>query len=238
MKLPIQETPNYKTVLPLTKEKVSFRPFLVKEQRNLLLARDGESNEEIFEAVSSLITSVSDLQIDPRTLPMADLEYLFLQVRAKSVGETSIVAAKCPKCNEGVARAQLNLLEVNIEHDIESNKIQIDENLMIEFTYPTAKTILNVEKYTEDGTDTAAIKPLVMSCMVRIFDETEIYELSDHPDSEIEKFLDSLTIQQFEKVSEFFGNLPMLKEDANYKCDNKECGHEFTLEIRGLQNFF
>tara|TARA_B100000287_G_scaffold188008_1_gene177781 strand:+ start:1259 stop:1975 length:717 start_codon:yes stop_codon:yes gene_type:complete len=238
MKLPIQETPNYNTVLPLTKQKVSFRPFLVKEQRNLLLARDGESNEEIFEAVSSLLTSVSDLKVDPRKLPMADLEYLFLQVRAKSVGETSTIAVRCPKCNEGTARALINLLEVNIDEEFTDNKVKLDENLMIEFAYPTAETILSAERYTQDGNEMSAIKPLVMSCMVRIFDSEEIYELSDHPDSEIEKFVDSLTMAQFESISLFFGNLPMLKEDVNYSCDNKECGHKFDDVIRGLQNFF
>lgn len=237
MKLPIQEAPTYNVELPLTKENVIFRPFLVKEQRNLILARDESDTPAIFNAIVNLVTSVSNLKIHPLDLPMVDLEYLFLQIRAKSVGETAELAASCPKCEDGLMKAKIDLEKINLNPEVVAdlkNIIQISDNLQVEFSYPTAKMLQALDGKSE----AESIKPMLMGCMVRIYDEEEIYELSDHPDSEIEKFVDSLTMDQFEKITEFFANLPVLEEDVKYICDNAECRHEFEQTLRGLQNFF
>tara|TARA_B100000287_G_scaffold118655_1_gene110589 strand:+ start:1042 stop:1749 length:708 start_codon:yes stop_codon:yes gene_type:complete len=235
MKLPIQEAPTYEVELPLTKENVIFRPFLVKEQRNLILARDEENTQTIFNAVSSLIQSVSNLSMNPLDLPMVDLEYLFLQIRAKSVGETSELALQCMECDEGVLRTKVDLENIKLDQEDHSETIiRISESLQVEFSYPTAKMLEKVGGKSE----AESIKPMLMGCMVRIYDEEEIYELSDHPDSEIEKFVDSLTIDQFETITGFFANLPVLEEKVKYTCDNAECRHEFEQTLRGLQNFF
>tara|TARA_X000000368_G_C23036800_1_gene714920 strand:- start:244 stop:951 length:708 start_codon:yes stop_codon:yes gene_type:complete len=235
MKLPVQEAPTYEIELPLTKENVIFRPFLVKEQRNLILARDEEDTKNIFSAVANLVESVSNLKVNPLDLPMVDLEYLFLQIRAKSVGETSELAIKCPKCEEGILKAKVDLEKIGISEEQQPDRIiKISDNLQIEFSYPTAKMLEAI-----DGQSQAEqIKPMIMGCMVRIYDEEEIYELSDHPDSEISKFVDSLTMDQFETVTGFFANLPVLEEKVHYICDNAECRHEFDQTLRGLQNFF
>jgi hypothetical protein len=225
MKLPIQETPTYNVELPLSKQKVSYRPFLVKEQRNLVMARDGKNAQEIFDSIASLMEAVTDGKIDALKLPTSDLEFLFLQVRSKSVGETSKLLRQCvvPDCG-GTAKGIVNLSEITVDGNKfaeAGNKVEISDNLMVEFRYPNSYD---------------AVQPMIMSCMVRIYDEENIYELSEHPDSEIEKFVESLTMAQFEKIGEFFADIPALHKTVEYICE--KCGDKSSIEVRGLNNFF
>jgi len=236
MKLPIQETPTYNVELPLSKQKVSYRPFLVKEQRNLVMARDGKNAQEIFDSIASLMEAVTDGKIDALKLPTADLEFLFLQVRAKSVGETSKLLRQCvvPDC-DGKPQGIVNLSEITVEGNKfaeAGNKVEVSDNLMVEFRYPNSYDAVLVA----DMGEVDAVKPMVMSCMVRIYDEENIYELSEHPDSEIEKFVESLTMAQFEKIGEFFASIPALQKTVDYICP--ECGDKSSIEVRGLNNFF
>ena len=234
MKLPTQETPEYKLVLPISKQEISYRPFLVKEQKNLLLAREGKDAEEIFTAISNLLKSVTDEKTDGHDLPLADLEYLFLQIRCKSIGETSKLLFPC--VNEECTHSHeltVDLSEIEVNQDnLPENKIQISDELMIELKYPTSKLVAKVA----DMTDDEAVKPILRDCMVRIFDKEEIYELKEFPDREIDNFIDNMTIEQFEKVMIFFNAIPVLKKEYEWECSKCKTHNNFTAQ--GLQNFF
>ena len=208
MKLPKQETPVFKVMLPVSQQEVSFRPFLVKEQKHLFLAREGKDSKEIFDAIQGLLSSVTEEKVNSADLAMPDLEYLFLQIRCKSVGETTKVVLECnaEDCQEThIEEIDLSTVSVNTSQ-LPDNKIQISDELMIELKYPTTKLISEVAELSESE----AVKPILRDCMVRIYDKEEIYELKDFPDREIDNFIENMTIQQFEKVMVFFNSVPTL----------------------------
>ncbi len=234
MTLPIQAAPKYNLTLPITNKKVSYRPFLVKEQRSLLLARESESTTDVFEAVCDMISSVTNGKVDAMKLPVADLEYLFLQIRARSVGETVKLPLVCQAegCN-GVHQEVLDLEDISVNtSEMKDNKIQINDELIVELSPPTTKTVYKLQGLDENE----MIQPLMRACLLRIYDSEEIYEMSDHRDAEIDEFVLSLTMEQFQKISEYFESLPQLKHTIEHTCE--VCGHENSTTLQGLQNFF
>lgn len=235
MKLPVQETPSYNTTLPLSQQKIKFRPFLVKEQKNLMMAREGKNSEEIFNAICEIVKTVTFEKVDAMKLPMADLEYLFLQIRCKSIGETTKLNIPCKQDGcDGFATVELDLENVSLNlENISDTKIQISDELMIELDWPTAKSAIKLESFEKE---TDAIKPMLRMCMVRIFDSQEIYELKEFPDSEIDNFIESLTLDQFEKIMQFFNGIPTLEEKVNYQCP--KCKTKDSMVLKGLNNFF
>jgi hypothetical protein len=172
--------------------------------------------------------------VDGSKLPLVDLEYLFLQIRTKSIGETAKIPLMCTKDEcDGVGFTELDLTTVKVDTSkILDNKIQLNENLMVELTPPSSKLIYEIEGLNE----IEMIKPILRSCMVRIYDDENIYEMSEHRDSEVDEFIESLTVKQFEKISEYFGSMPSLKEEVEYKCD--KCGEVSNNTLQGLQSFF
>ena len=234
MGLPIQKAPQYKCELPISGIEVKYRPFLVKEQKHLLVARESEDATAIFDAIMDLIKAVTEGKVDGSKLPLVDLEYLFLQIRTKSIGETAKIPLMCTKDEcDGVGFTELDLTTVKVDTSkILDNKIQLNENLMVELTPPSSKLIYEIEGLNE----IEMIKPILRSCMVRIYDDENIYEMSEHRDSEVDEFIESLTVKQFEKISEYFGSMPSLKEEVEYKCD--KCGEVSNNTLQGLQSFF
>ena len=234
MALPVQKAPTFKCELPVSGLTVKFRPFLVKEQQHLLITRESEDPQEIYDAILELVKSVTNNEVDASKLPMADLEYLFLQIRIKSVGETTKLSFSCQTegCN-GVHEEVIDLekIEANTT-DMQDNKIQISDELIVELSPPTTQTVYKLQVLSEND----MIKPLMRTCLLRIYDSEEIYEMSDHRDSEIDEFVLSLTMEQFEKISKYFESLPQLKHVVEWKC--KVCGHENSTTLQGLQNFF
>ena len=235
MGLPIQQAPSYNCMLPVSKKLVKYRPFLVKEQSFLLQAKEGDSTKEVFSAIKELVTAVTDGTVDASKIPLADLEYLFLQIRTKSIGETTILNLVCNASEECTSRTDIEVNLSEIEVDVESiqdDKIKINDTLMVELIPPTTEVIVKLEGLPEADT----IKPIMRACLVRIYDEDNIFELSDYRDTEIDEFVDSLTVDQFEMISEYFQSVPALKHKVEWKCSL--CGEESTLELQGLANFF
>ena len=235
MGLPIQTAPSYNCILPVSKTTVKYRPFLVKEQSFLLQAKEGDSSKDIFNAIQELVKAVTDGTVDAQKIPLADLEYLFLQIRAKSIGETTILNLLCQTTNECPGRTdiEINLSEIEIDVDsIQDDKIKISDTLMVELTPPTTDIIVKLEGKPE----AEQVLPLMRACLVRLYDEDNIFELSDYRDSEIDDFVESLTVEQFEKISEYFQSIPALSHKVEWKC--KACGKDSTLQLQGLANFF
>ena len=198
-----------------------------------MIIREGENEQEIFNGICDMVLSVTNGEVDAAMLPMADLEYLFCQIRARSIGETVLMPLICrnKNCNE-VHKSNLNLIDLDVDVKDVDNKIQLNDELIIEMQAPIAKDAITWTGLPEHE----LIKPLMRTCMVRMFDSEETYEMKDHRNSEIDEFIDSLSLEQFEKISEYFSSLPALQHIESWTC--KKCGTENNVEIRGLNNFF
>ena len=234
MGLPIQKAPTYKCVLPVSNIEVKYRPFLVKEQKHLLVARESENSTQIFDAIMDLVKAVTEEKIDASKIPLVDLEYLFLQVRTKSVGETAKVPLMCMADGcDGVGYTDVDLTTIEVDTSgILDNKIELGSNLIVELKAPDSKLIYEVENLDE----VEMIKPILRECMIRIYDEENVYEMAEHRDSEIDEFIESLTVGQFEDINKYFGSMPQLKQEVEYKCE--KCGTVSTNTLQGLQSFF
>ena len=235
MALPVQKAPTFKCELPVSGLEIKFRPFLVKEQQHLLITRESQDSKEIFDAILELIKSVTNGEVDASRLPMADLEYLFLQIRARSVGESVSIPLICQAtedCN-AVYAEQVDLTTVNANvSEMADSKIEIADNLIVEMIPPTARVVHSLEGKNESD----MVIPLMRACLTRIYDDEEVYEMSDHRDAEIDKFVESLQVTQFEKISEYFESLPQLSHEVKWTCP--ECGGKNHQVIKGLDSFF
>lgn len=235
MELPIQAAPKFTTTLPISQQEVSYRPFLVKEQRNLLLAKESDSQKEIFKALEGIVTSVSDGSVNVKELTTTDIEYLFLQIRTKSVGETASVTFQCveDEC-DGEIPSKLNLLDVEVVGNYKAeDRVQLTEELFVDLKYPTAQQLIEI---TDTKDEELQNKKMMRMSMRRIIDSENVYELDEYPDSEIDKFVDSLTVEQFSKITKFYEDVPTLSLTTKTVCP--KCKDERVREVKGLQNFF
>lgn len=234
MGLPVQKVPEYFCELPLSGLKVKFRPFLVGEQKTLLLMQESEEQGLIFNAVQTLIKEVTFGEIsDAGKLPMADLEYLFLQIRIKSIGETTKLNLICQvdEC-ESSNPIELDLNDVQIDtSNIPDKKVELSEELGVIMKFPTA----DLQKYA-DADESDAFINILKSSIDTIYDAEDTYDTKDYADREMDEFLNSLSLQQVEKMGEFLNNTPTLSHIIKYKCI--KCQKKNSVMLKGLENFF
>jgi hypothetical protein len=233
MALPKVATPKYSLKLPSDGRAVNYRPFLVKEEKILLMAVESGNEKELSDAVKTIINNCieSSDSIDVKTLPVFDIEYLFLNLRAKSVGESVKLKLKCKneKC-EHECLVGINLSSVDVTktegHD---NKIQLTDDIGVIMKYPTFGML-----------DLPDIKknPLkvVNMCIDKIYDSKSVHEAKDSTDEELSEFVDSLNHLQFEKIQKFFETMPKMQKTVDFKCDS--CLTENSLTVERLQDFF
>jgi hypothetical protein len=233
MALPIQSAPTFFCELPSDGTEVKFRPFLVKEQRNLLLTKEDPNQKEITENIITLLTACTFEKLDISKLSTFDVEYLFLQVRSKSVGETVKLNLPCQKDDtHPKVELPINLADVSVDKsNMIDNTVMINDEIGMVLKYPTLMESMNISE-----NDESQLLDVMKKCIVRIFDNEEVHEMMETPDSEIESFLDGMTIGQLEKVGAFFTGAPNLSHTVTYKCP--ECETEQSMTIRGLENFF
>lgn len=233
MALPKQSAPKYTCILPSDGTEVEYRPFLVKEQKNLLLAQEQDNEKAMFKAVQDLIESVTFGKVKTQAMPVIDMEYLFLKIRTKSVGETANIKVTCtdPNC-DGTGEAVVNLDDVEVVGDEPDTKIMISDELGIELRYPR---IMDLEK--AQGLDPAASTiEMLKNSMVTIFDEEEVYTVADASTNELNEFVESITMTQLEQLTEFFNSIPALEIDVESQCN--KCQRDITTKLRGLNSFF
>jgi len=233
MALPIQSAPTFTCELPSDGTQVSFRPFLVKEQRNLLLTKDDPNPKDIHNNLVTLLTACTFDKLDISKLATFDVEYLFLQVRSKSVGESVKLTMPCQRHDEHPeTEVSVNLSEVKCDKSsMIDNTVMISDDIGLVLRYPNLSESLKV---TDDNED--EVFEIMKKCIVRIFDAEAVHEMVDTPDSEILTFLDGMTITQIEKIGEFFNGAPNLSHAVSYKCS--ECDEIQSVTLRGLENFF
>ena len=240
MALPKLNVPVYEAVLPSTEKVIKYRPFLVKEEKILLTAMEAGEDSAMIPAVKQIINNCVEGNLDVDKLPTFDIEYLFLRLRAKSVGEKVTLGLKpwgCPKNNgelcENSTQVDINLEEVNvIKTEKHSNKIMLDDKIGIQLSYPDMSKLGKVDKI-----DTAeAGMNIIKDCIDMIYTEEEMYERGTFNDKELDEFVDSLNTQQFTLIKNFFDTMPVLKHTVKYKCEI--CGEDKETTIQGLNSFF
>ena len=233
MALPKLETKTYTLTLPSTGEDIKFRPFLVKEQKVLLMAQESKTTSEIADAMSQLISDCTFGKVDPKTCPMFDAEYIFLKLRAKSVGETAQVQITCPDDDKTKVNVTINLEEVecNMTED-HTNIVEVTDNIKIIFNYPLLSTYQNNE-LEEDKTK--KIFSMLVECIQEIHHGDKVYNRIDVSKKELNEFIDSFDTTQFKKVSNFFETMPRLRHIV--EVTNPETKVKSEVPIEGLASF-
>ena len=236
MALPVINTPTYELVVPSTDETIKYRPFLVKEEKILLIALESGESEDIVNAVKEIVIACTFEKLDLGKMPMFDVEYIFLQIRAKSVGEVSNLRLLCPDDKETYANVEVDLSEVIVQVEEEhTNKIEISDSMGIIMTYPT------IDSFADTGiTDVTASNMLdvISSCVLQIYDKKgeEVYEAKDQTKKELVEFIEQLNTKQFKEVQRFFDTMPKLKHVVTI--ENPKTKVKTDVLLQGLNDFF
>ena len=238
MALPVlsNDKPIYDVVVPSSQESYKFRPFLVKEQKSLLVAYESQDIKQILNAMLNCIeTCIPGINV--KELATFDADYLFTQVRAKSVGETTTILSACVKCNEQ-NEVKINLEDVKMEASkIQTKMIPITDTINVEMKYPTYNDMLRNPNYMKnDGSQTELLFESMVACMHSVQTGDDNIIISQEPRQEIERFVNSLNNEQLTKITEFVESMPTMKHEEKFTC--KKCKHENTVELKGLQDFF
>ena len=234
MALPKLNTPTYSLVLPSTGEEIKFRPFLVKEQKLLMLAQESEDNKEMLDTVVKIVSSCTFNKVDPTHSPLFDIEYVFLKLRAKSVGENVEVTLLCPDDEETYTTKKINLDKIEIEVDeSHSNEIQLTEQIKLIMKYPQMSDMNQIN--TQDNSQINLVFSVLKHCILEVQDGDTSYQKVDISDKDLEEFIDSFDTEQFEKIMTFFETMPKLKEKVQVTNPKTQVTSEIVLE--GLESF-
>ena len=233
MALPVLESNRYFSDLPVSKEKVEYRPFLVKEQKILLTALESEDSQQINTSILDLLRNCVLNEVDFDKLPVSDIEYLFLQLRIKSVGETSEIGLACANCEE-LNQQVIQLEDINVDGEIKEDVINLSENISIKFRHPSFKDIPTGINEGEASIDN--IFTVMKNCVEMITHGDEVFTQDDFDHKELQEFFEQMNTEQFEKIQDFFMDVPRVKYKINFVC--KKCGHENERELVGIQDFF
>ena len=232
MALPRIDTPTYQITLPSTGENIQFRPFLVKEQKIIMMAQESDDNTNMMDAVLKLVSACTFNKIDVENSPTFDVEYLFLRIRGKSVGETVTVNLTCPDDEITKVPVKINLEDVKLETSPDHNPLlHITDTIKVVFKYPTLRDMKNIP----DINSSSGIFKVMYNCIKEIHYGDDVYHRIDISDKDIEEFVDQLTADQFEKIIQFFQTMPKLSHKVSITNPKTKVQSEVTLE--GLQNF-
>ena len=233
MALPKLETPIYELELPSTGEKVKYRPFLVKEQKNLMIAMESEEETQLRDSLASIISDCTFNKIDPYEVPMFDIEFLFLRIRGKSVGEKVKLNVLCPDDNKTRVDVEFNLEDIDVHMKKEhTNEISVTNKIKIFMKYPGLKDMTDVKVDKE----TDQIFTLIKRCINEIHDGETIHNKIDISEKELDEFIDNLTTKTFEDLGTFFETMPKVMHILKVK--NPKTKKKGEVVIEGIQNFF
>jgi hypothetical protein len=239
MALPKQNAPTYTIEIPSSKQPFKFRPFLVKEQKALLLAQQSEDVVVMADTLKSVIASCAQSKIDVDKLAVFDLEYLFSQIRAKSVGEVVELFFFCDTCDDDKAKVKISIdiTKIKVENtEGHTNKIELFDDVGIVMKYPSIDVVKNIQKLTKPENDIDLVLDIVTECIDYIYDTNEVYYAKDQSKTELSDFINNLTGEQFEKIEKFFDTMPKLEHKVKYSCP--VCRKEHNKVLEGLNSFF
>tara|TARA_B100001250_G_scaffold405543_1_gene423189 strand:- start:591 stop:1307 length:717 start_codon:yes stop_codon:yes gene_type:complete len=237
MPLPKINAPTYDMVLPSSGKKIKYRPFLVKEEKLLVIAMESQEIKDIARAVKQVLTNCilsRGIKIDK--LSTFDIEYLFLNVRGKSVGETVDVNVTCPDDGQTVVAVTVNLDEIEVQHDPDHTRdIKLDESLTLRMAYPSLEQFIK-ENFDVENASFDQSFDMIAGCVDMVFSEEETWTGADCTKKEMKDFLEQLGSKQFKELEKFFTTMPKLKHEI--KVTNPNTGVENTVTIEGLAAFF
>ena len=236
MALPKLTTPTYELEIPSTDEKVKYRPFLVKEEKILMMAMESKASADITQAVKDIVKECTFDKVNIDKMPMFDVEYIFLQIRSKSVGEVSKLKLLCPDDGKTYADVELNLNEVKVQvGDDHTNKIDLGNDMGMIMKYPT------IDSFSESGIrdiNPSNMLEVISTCILQIFEKKgeKVYHTKDQTKKEVTDFIEQLNTKQFKDVQKFFETMPKLKH--NIKIKNPKTKKESEITLTGLNDFF
>ena len=230
MALPKLQTPTYELKLETLDSPIQFRPYLVKEEKILMIASETGDEKSIIRALTQIVKSCTFNKIDVESLPVFDIEYLFLNIRSKSVGETVKINVTCPDDKKTTVSKEVNINDVKVKkNENHKNIIDVNDTIKIVMKYPTLKEITSIDtRKTED------LFKVIPKCIKSVYEGEKIIE--DFTDEEISDFVNNLNSKQFKSVQDFFMTMPRLKHDI--EVDNPVTKVKSTVTLEGVQSFF
>ena len=239
MPLPTIETPTYELKLPSSNKKVKYRPFLVKEEKILIIALESKNENEITNAVTDVLKKcVLTKGVDIDNLPTFDIEYLFLNIRAKSVGETVDVVITCPDDKKTTVDTSINIDDIKIKKTPgHKNIIKLDDKYSMKLKYPSMQQFIDANFDTdEEGSQVAQSINMLSTCIDMIYDDEESWDAADSSPDELNSFIEQLNTKQFKEVESFFETMPKLEHIV--EVTNPKTGKASKVKLEGLASFF
>jgi len=236
MALPRIDVPIYELVVPSTDEKIKYRPFLVKEEKLLLIAMESGKNEDILRGVKDIVDSCTFNKLKLGNMPMFDIEYIFLQIRSKAVGEISTLRVLCKDDNKTYAKVEVDLTKIEVQVDgTHTNKIELSDEMGVIMKYPT------IDSFTDNGIEeikASNMLDVIITCISQIYDKKgeEVYDAKDSTQKELIEFVEQMNTKQFADVQKFFDTMPALKHEITVK--NPKTKKESKVTLSGLNDFF
>ena len=236
MALPKLTTPTYELEIPSTDEKIKYRPFLVKEEKILMMAMETKNEGDIVQAVKDIVKECTFNKVSIDNMPMFDVEYIFLNIRAKSVGEVSKLRLLCPDDNKTYADVELDLNEVRVQvGEDHTNKIELDNGMGMIMQYPTIDSFRDsgIRNITADN-----MLDVIGSCILQIYEDEgkKVYDPKDQTKKEVIEFIEQLNTKQFKELQKFFDTMPKLKHTVKVK--NPKTKKTSDIVLQGLNDFF
>lgn len=235
MALPkLNSAPTYEMKIPSTGQSVVYRPFLVKEQKNLLIAFEAQNRQDLVRAVIRTIEACVEDSIKGN-LTTFDVDYMFTKIRSKSVGETADILIPCEECDTN-NEVRIELDKVEVTGDMPEMLIPINDDVTVKMKFPTYEEFLSNQTLLDSTSATEALLQLIVTCLDSVLTEEERFAIKDEPQEEIVTFLESMTAEQFGKVSAFAASIPALTQDLEFACES--CDHTNKKTLKGLDDFF
>ncbi len=235
MALPkLNSTPSYEVVVPSTGQEVTFRPFLVKEQKTLLIALETQERKDMVRAICRTIESCVEQPLEGK-LTTFDVDYLFTKIRSKSVGESSNLLVFCSECDaKNEVTVELDTIEIG---DMSAEKyIPLTDTITVEMKYPTYDEFLDNEKMMENSSVTESLMELIITCIDAVVTEEERFAVADQTREEVIAFIESMTPEQFDLIADFVNNIPAIHKEVELTCQS--CGTVQIKRFEGLDDFF
>ena len=229
----LNATPKHEMVVPSTGKTVMFRPYLVKEEKILLMAFESQDEKTAMKAMLDTIDACVEGDYVKSKLTTFDIEYMFTQIRGKSVGESIEVKTKCSEC-ETEQPMKIGLADITVDVPEVNNLIQLTETVSVEMQYPPFKTF--IDNFKENVQESEFGFTVIKECISAVISGEERIDINDVPSKDVEEFVDSLNTQQLQSISEFVQTIPSMKKEVEFDCQN--CGHHNKITIEGVQGFF
>ena len=236
MSLPKINTPEYRLTVPSTDEEIRYRPFLVKEEKILLIAQETGDDTAIYDSVKNLVETCCFGAVDVTKMPLFDLEYIFLNIRAKSVGEVVELEVTCPDDEETKVKVEVDLTKIEVHMDEKHDaRIQLTDDIWLLMSYPHLGSLAGIGS-GETGAQMENLFSMIYDCMYQVWQGDEVFDAMDYSQKEKKEFIESLNHEQFEKIQNFFSTMPTVKHEI--KVTNPKTKKKSTITLQGMNSFF